>query len=105
MFYVEDSNSLKNTITDYGSILIKIKENVVDKNITQNFIESLRRYRKQGNKIGVAILIGESVTQESYNLINKSKDKITNENIILIEKPSTDSDSDLKNLNINNVLT
>jgi hypothetical protein len=36
------------------------------------------------------MIIGESVTQESYDLINKTKDKIINENLILIEKPATD---------------
>ncbi|MDX1373070.1 MAG: hypothetical protein R3321_11400 [Nitrososphaeraceae archaeon] len=92
-----DSNLLKNTVDEYGSILIQIKEDIVDKNIPQNFIKSLRRYKKQGNKIGLAMLFGESVTQDSYDLINKLKDKITEENIILIEKHSTDAD--LKNLN------
>ena len=98
-----DSDSFKNTIHDYGSILIKITEGVIDKNITQSFIQSLQKYRKQqqGNKIGLAMIIGESITQESYDLINKSKDKIINENLILIEKPTTDTDL----MNLNNMLT
>src|SRR5829696_3859571 len=88
-----DSDSLKNAIQDYGSILIKIVDNVIDKNITQNFLESLQKYKKKDNKIGLAIIIGESINQESYNLINKIKDKTISENLILIEKPnSTDSD-------------
>lgn len=92
-----DSLSLKNTISDYGSVLIKIEENTINKDNTQKFIHSLKKYKKRGNKIGLAILIGESVIQESYDFINKSKDKITEENIILIEKPSRNSD--LMNLN------
>ncbi|HEX7141320.1 MAG TPA: hypothetical protein VF222_02460 [Nitrososphaeraceae archaeon] len=97
-----DSDSLKNTIHDYGSILIKITEGVIDKNLTRTFIQSLQKYRKQqGNKIGLAMIIGESITQESYDLINKIKDKIINENLILIEKPTTDSDL----MNLNNMLT
>jgi hypothetical protein len=47
------------------------------------------------------MIIGESITQESYDLINKTKDKIINENLILIEKPTTDSNF----MNLNNVLT
>src|SRR5215211_5095910 len=70
-----DSDSLKNAIQDYGSILVKIVDNVIDKSATQNFLESLQKYRKKGNKIGLAIIIGESINQESYNLINKIKDK------------------------------
>lgn len=97
-----DANSLKNTIQDYGSIIIKITEGIIDKDVTQSFIQSLQKYRKQqGNKIGLAMIIGESITQESYDLISKSKDKIINENLILIEKPPTDPDL----MNLNNVLT
>ena len=97
-----DSNSLKNTIQDYGSIIIKITEGIIDKDVTQSFIQSLQKYRKQqGNKIGLAMVIGESITQESYALISKTKDKIINENLILIEKPPTDPDL----MNLNNVLT
>lgn len=97
-----DANSLKNTIQDYGSIIIKITEGIIDKDVTQSFIQSLQKYRKQqGNKIGLAIIIGESITQESYDVISKSKDKIINENLILIEKPTTDPDL----MNLNNVLT
>jgi hypothetical protein len=46
------------------------------------------------------MIIGESITQESHELISKSKDKIINENLILIEKPLTDPDL----MNLNNVL-
>jgi hypothetical protein len=100
-----DSSSLKNTIQNYGSILVKIVDKAVDKNITQIFIESLQKYRKKrdNNKIGLALLIGENIEQESYKVINKIKDKNIRENLILIEKPNyIYSDSDL---NLNNVLT
>ncbi len=97
-----DANSLKNTIQDYGSIIIKITEGIIDKDVTQSFIQSLQKYMKtQGNKVGVAMIIGESITQESYDLISKTKDKIINENLILIEKPTTDPDL----MNLDNVFT
>jgi len=97
-----DANSLITTIQDYGSILIKITEGIIDKDLTRSFIYSLQKYRKQqGNKVGLALIIGESIAQESYDLINKTKDKIINENLILIEKPTTDPDL----MNLNNVLT
>ncbi len=59
-----DSDSLRNTIQDYGSILVKIAENAIDKNTTQNFLESLQKYKKNGNKIGLAMLIGESIDKK-----------------------------------------
>ena len=97
-----DANSLKNTIQDYGSIIIKIIDGVIDKAVTHGFIQSLQKYsRQQGNKIGLAMIIGESITPESYELVSKTKDKIINENLILIEKPTT-TDPDL--MNLNNVL-
>jgi len=97
-----DANSLKNTIQDYGSIIIKITDGVIDKAVTYGFIQSLQKYsRQQGNKIGLAMIIGESITPESYELVSKTKDKIINENLILIEKP-TPTDPDL--MNLNNVL-
>ena len=97
-----DANSLKNTIQDYGSIIIKITDGVIDKAVTHGFIQSLQKYsRQQGNKIGLAMIIGESITPESYDLVSKTKDKIINENLILIEKPTT-TDPDL--MNLNNVL-
>ncbi len=62
----------------------------------------MQKYRKQqGNKVGLALIIGEIIAQESYDLINKTKDKIINENLILIEKPTTDPDL----MSLNNVLT
>ena len=94
-----DENSLKNTIQDYGSIIIKITDGVIDKAVTHGFIQSLQKYsRQQGNKIGLAMIIGESITPESYDLVSKTKDKIINKNLILIEKPTT-TDPDLMNLN------
>ena len=97
-----DENSLKNTIQDYGSIIIKITDGVIDKAVTHGFIQSLQKYsRQQGNKIGLAMIIGESISPESYDLVSKTKDKIINENLILIEKPTT-TDPDL--MNLNNVL-
>ena len=97
-----DANSLITTIQDYGSILIKITEGVIDENVTRSFIYSLQKYwKRQGNKVGLALIIGESSAQESYDLINKTRDKIINENLILIEKPTTDPDL----MNLNNVLT
>jgi hypothetical protein len=94
-----DSDSLKNTIQEYGSILVKIVDNAIDKSITEDFLKSLQKYKKRGNKIGLAIIIGESISQESYILANKIKDKTISENLILIEKPVNNRDYDLKSLN------
>ena len=94
-----DSDSLKNTIQEYGSILIKIVDKDIDKSITEDFLKSLQKYKKRGNKIGLAIMIGDSISQESYILANKIKDRTISDNLILIEKPVNNRDYDLKSLN------
>lgn len=94
-----DSDSLKNVIQEYGSILIKIVDKVIDKSTTQDFLKSLQNYKKRVNKIGLAIIIGESISQECYILANKIKDKTISKNLILIEKPVNNRDYDLKSLN------
>ena len=45
-----DSDSLKNTIQEYGSILIKIVDNAIDKSITEDFLKSLQKYKKKATK-------------------------------------------------------
>lgn len=94
-----DSDSLKNTIQEYGSILIKIVDKAIDKSIAEDFLKSLQKYKKRGNKIGLAIMIGDSISQESYILANKIKDRTISDNLILIEKPVNNRDYDLKSLN------
>ena len=94
-----DSDSLKNTIQEYGGILVKIVDNAIDKSITEDFLKSLQKYKKGGNKIGLAIIIGDSISQESYIIANKIKDRTISENLILIEKPVNNGDYDLKSLN------
>ena len=94
-----DSDSLKNTIQEYGGILVKIVDNAIDKSITEDFLKSLQKYKKRGNKIGLAIIIGDSISQESYIIANKIKDRTISENLILIEKPVNNRDYDLKSLN------
>lgn len=97
-----DSDSLKDAIQEYGSILIKIVDKVIDKRTTEDFLKSLQKYKKR-DKIGLAIMIGDSISQESYILVNKIKDNKISGNLILIEKPVNNEDHDLKSLN--NVLT
>ena len=98
-----DSDSLKNVIQEYGSILIKIVDKAIDKSSTQDFLNSLQKYKRRGNKIGLAIIIGENISQKCYILANKIKDKTISENLILIEKPVNNRDYDLKSLN--NIIT
>lgn len=97
-----DSDSLRDAIQEYGGIIIKIVDKVIDKSVTEDFLKSLQKYQKR-DKIGLAIIIGDSVSEESYVLVNRIKDKSISDNLILVEKPNHNKDYDLKNLE--NVLT
>jgi hypothetical protein len=97
-----DSDSLRDAIQEYGGIIIKIVDKVVDESITEDFLKSLQKYQKR-DKIGLAIIIGDSVSEESYVLVDRIKDKSISDNLILVEKPNSNKDYDLKNLE--NVLT
>lgn len=93
-----DSDSLKNAIQEYGSILVKIVDKIIDKSIIEDFLKSLQKYKKI-HKIGLAIIIGDSIAPESYILVSKIKDRTISDNLILIEKPTSNNDYDLKSLN------
>lgn len=97
-----DSDSLRNAIQEYGGIIIKIVDKVIDKSVTEDFLKSLQKYQKR-DKIGLAIIIGDSISEESYVLVDRIKDKSISDNLILVEKPNRNRDYDLKNLE--NVLT
>ena len=77
--------------------MIKIVDKI-DEGITEDFLKSLQKFKKR-SKIGLAIIIGNSISQESYILVNKIKDSTIRDNLILIEKPVNNEDHDLKSLN------
>ena len=83
------SIDLKQSLKEYGSIVIKITDGTVDKDIIESFYKSLSNYvALTKNKIGLAVIIGDDVSEDAYKFAKQHENNKINY-IILIEKPLT----------------
>jgi hypothetical protein len=85
-----DTFNLYKEIERYGSIIINIIDYTIDKPAVELFFNSLLKYISLSkNKIGLAIIVGDTANQDGFDLANKLN--IQNSKIIrhfmLIEKP------------------
>jgi hypothetical protein len=87
----DENNHLNNMINEYGSIVVKIEDapTIVDTKVSEAFIQSVLKYIKKTNKfVGLALLIGNEVTNEAMDIMqNFSSKSIVY--LIAIEKPIT----------------
>ncbi|MBD0359318.1 MAG: hypothetical protein ICV56_01215 [Nitrososphaeraceae archaeon] len=81
------SIDLKQSLQEYGSIVIKFTDGTVDKDTVKSFYKSLSNYvALTKNKIGLAVIVGDDVSEDAYKFAKQCEnDKINY--IILIEKP------------------
>ena len=81
------SIDLKQSLQEYGSIVIKFTDGTVDKDAVKSFYKSLSNYvALTKNKIGLAVIVGDDVSEDAYKFAKQCEnDKINY--IILIEKP------------------
>ena len=79
---------LRDTLNDYGAIVIKIVDGNVTNDIVKSFSKDVSLYKlASGNKIHLAIIIGEDVSEDSYALaIKLERNGIRY--FVLAEKPS-----------------
>jgi hypothetical protein len=83
------SIDLKQSLHEYGSIVIKITDGTVDKDIVESFYKSLSNYvALTKNKIGLAVIIGDDASEDAYKFAKQRENNKVNY-IILIEKPLT----------------
>jgi hypothetical protein len=83
------SIDLKQSLQEYGSIVIKVTDGTVDKDIVGSFYKSLSNYvALTKNKIGLAVIIGDDVSEDAYKFAKQHENNKINY-IILIEKPLT----------------
>jgi hypothetical protein len=85
------SNNLRKILWEYGAIVVKIVDGVVDKVTVESFSDSLSKYNSlTKNVINLAVMIGEEITEDSREYGNKvsyfRKKKI--QNLLLLEKQS-----------------
>jgi hypothetical protein len=80
---------LKKSLIEYGAVVIKVIEGIIDTDSVQSFYNSLSKYTLQTkNKVGLALIIGDDVTEDAENIARQHEsDKINY--IVLIEKSLT----------------
>ncbi|HKG42015.1 MAG TPA: hypothetical protein VKA98_07750 [Nitrososphaeraceae archaeon] len=83
------SIDLKQSLQEYGSIVIKVTDGTVDKDSVESFYKSLSNYvALTKNKIGLAVIIGDDASVDAYKFAKQHENNKINY-IILIEKPFT----------------
>src|SRR5215212_3662382 len=83
------SIDLKQSLQEYGSIVIKVTDGTVDRASVESFYKSLSNYvALTKNKIGLAVIIGDDASEDAYKFAKQHENNKINY-IILIEKPLT----------------
>jgi hypothetical protein len=84
------SDALKKVLKEYGSIIIKIIDGSVEDQHIRSFFDSISNYTSiSKNHVGLALIIGDSASQDAYRLLGHYS--TTEKNIqhsIIIEKPT-----------------
>jgi hypothetical protein len=82
------SIKLKDTLKDYGAIVVKIINGNITNDIVKSFSKDIHSYKLASkNKIHLAIIIGEDVSEDSYALAMKLE-RNGIRYFVLVEKPS-----------------
>ena len=82
---------LKNVLTEYGAVIIKIESGMVDADKVTIFSRLLSNYAKETkNYVGLSVIIGEDVSDSAYNLVNTSHVEVV-KRIVLVDKPLVQS--------------
>ena len=85
----KNSDNLKSVLKEYGAIIIKIVDGKIERESLYPFFDSLSRYVSiSKNDIGLALMIGEDISQNAGHLAtNYSNINKRIQNIVLVEKP------------------
>ena len=89
------SNNLR-VLKEYGSIIIKIIDGNIDRNLVESFADSLIKYNSvTGYRLGLGLVIGDSLTDDAREYASKTffHRKRGIAHLILIVKPSSSTAS------------
>lgn len=82
---------LRDVLTEYGAVIIKIESGMVDADKVTIFSRLLFRYAKETkNYVGLPVIMGEDISDSAYYLVNTSHDEVV-KRIVLVEKPLVQS--------------
>ena len=85
-----DANDLYKEIKRYGSIIVNVVDHTIDKPTVELFFNSLLKYISLSkNKMGLAMIVGDTASPDGFDLVNKLNIKNSKiiRHFILIEKP------------------
>ena len=84
-----NSSNLKQSLLEYGAIVINVVEGNVNNEIVRSFYNSLSKYVSlTKNRVGLALIIGDSISEDASNIARQLENNKINY-IVLIEKPLT----------------
>ena len=82
-----NSSNLKQSLMEYGAVVIKMVEGTVDNKIVHSFYNSLSKYVSlTKNKVGLALIIGDNISEDAGSIARQLENNKINY-IVLIEKP------------------
>jgi hypothetical protein len=83
-----NSSNLKQSLLEYGAVVINVVEGNVDNEIVRSFYNSLLKYVSlTKNKVGLALIIGDSISEDAGNIARQLENNKINY-IALIENLS-----------------
>lgn len=66
------NNNFRQVLKEYGAVIIKILDAVIDRNHVESFADSLSKYSSiTKNRVGLGLLIGEELTDEAREYARK----------------------------------
>ncbi len=82
----KDQANLKQLLSEYGAIAVKITDSTIDEKDIVSFSDTLHKYKsnRSGNDIGLAILICSKISPAAERHIKSSRDFLTRK-IILVD--------------------
>jgi hypothetical protein len=81
-------DNLKQALREYGSIIIKVVDGTIDKNVVRSLYNLISRYTSlTKNNVALALIIGEEATQDAYKVAIQYENRKRIKHIVLVEKP------------------
>lgn len=81
-------DNLKQALREYGSIIIKVVDGTIDKNVVRSLYNLISRYTSlTKNNVALALIIGEKATQDAYKVAIQYENRKRIKHIVLVEKP------------------
>ena len=66
------NNNFRQVLKEYGAVIIKILDGIIDRHHVESFADSLSKYSSiTKNRVGLGLIIGEELTDEAREYASK----------------------------------